>query len=67
VHHAVVVFVRVGVEEDTIDDTEDGGGGANAKHQRENGGDYEAGRLAKLAKGEAHVLQQGPHGMGLRE
>ena len=53
VHHAVVVFVGIRVDEDAIDDAEDGGGRADAEGERENGGKGEAGGFAKLAKGEA--------------
>ncbi len=61
-HHAVVVFVGVRIEQYAIDNTEDSGGGTDAQHQGENRGDDETRRLAKLAKGEAQVLQKGPHG-----
>src|ERR1700737_4172130 len=62
VHHPVVVLVRIRIEQYAIDNAEDSGRGADAKHQGENRGNDKARRLAKLAKCEAQVLQQGPHG-----
>jgi hypothetical protein len=32
VNHAVVVLIRIRVEEDTLDNAEDGGGRADAEH-----------------------------------
>src|ERR1700675_5046779 len=61
-HHAVVIFVRVRIKQDAIDNAEDGGCRADAKRQGENRCDDKARRLPKLAKREAQVLQQGPHG-----
>ena len=59
--HAVVVFVGVGIEQDAVDNAEDGGGGADAEHEREHRGDDEAGRFAELAEGEAEILHERVH------
>src|ERR1700688_2236856 len=32
VNHAVVILIGIGVEEDAVDNAEDGGGGADAEH-----------------------------------
>src|SRR6266478_259243 len=61
VHHAVVVFVGIRVEQNAIHHAEDGGGRADTQHQGENRGDYKARRFAKLPEGEPQVLHEVPH------
>jgi hypothetical protein len=46
---AAAVAVGKGLEEDAVDDAEEGGGGSDAEGEGEDGGEGEAGRLAKLA------------------
>ena len=62
VDHALGVFVGVRIEENAVDDAEDGGGGANAEHQGEDGADSKAGRFEELPKRETQILHQGSHG-----
>jgi hypothetical protein len=52
---AIGVAVGVGTDEDSVDDAEDGGGGANAESEREDGGESECGAFAKFADGVAKV------------
>src|SRR5437868_2376358 len=47
---AAAVAVGEGLEEDAIDDAEEGGGGSNAEGQGKDGGEGEAGGLAELAQ-----------------
>jgi len=52
---AICVAVRVRVDEDGVDDREDGGGGADAEGEREDGGGGEGGAFAEFAEGVAEV------------
>jgi hypothetical protein len=54
-HDAVGVAVGVRVDEDGVDDGEDGGGGADAEGEREDGGEGECGAFAEFAEGVAEV------------
>src|SRR5260370_16296 len=53
--------VRKRVDEDSVDDAEDGAGGANAESEGEDGGQREAGTLAEFAEGVAEIREQGLH------
>lgn len=53
------VRVRKRAEEDGVDYGEKRGVGADAESENENGGGGEGGIVAKDAKGEAKILQQG--------
>ena len=50
-HHAVGVAVREGVDEDSVDDAEDGAGGADPQGEGEYGCQSEAGTFAEFAEG----------------
>jgi hypothetical protein len=50
-----------GLEQDRVDDREDGGDGADAEGQGEDGGEREAWRFAESAGAEAQVLQEALH------
>ncbi len=50
------VRVRQRAEEDGVDDAEDGGVGADAEREGEDGHEREAGRFAELAESEAEVV-----------
>lgn len=59
---AAGVFVRVGIEEDGVDNAEDGGGCSDAEGERENCGGGEGGGFAELAEGEERVGEEGMEG-----
>jgi hypothetical protein len=46
-----------GAQEHTFDDGEDGGGGADAEGQHEDGGERETGRFGEMANGDLQVTQ----------
>ena len=50
-HYAVSVAVGEGVDEDGVDDAEDGAGGSDTEGKGENGGEGEAGAFAEFAEG----------------
>src|ERR1700741_2009885 len=52
------IFVGQRAEENTVNDTEDGGGGADAESEGKNGDGGEGGRFFKEAEGEARVLEE---------
>jgi hypothetical protein len=52
---AICVAVGVRIDEDGVDDAEDGGGGADAECEGEDGGDGEGGAFAKFAERVAEV------------
>ncbi len=56
------VAVGEGLQEDAVDEAEDGGGGADADGKGEDGGEGEAGGAADLAEGVAEVLCKVRHG-----
>src|SRR5260370_22634377 len=60
-YNAVGPGVRKWVDEDSVDDAEDGAGGANAECQGEDGGQREAGALAEVAEGVAEIGEQEWH------
>jgi len=60
-HHAIGVFVGVGIEQDSIDNAEDSGGSTNAKRERKDSGNDKSWRLPELTKGEAKVLKEVAH------
>src|SRR6266851_3870833 len=60
-HNAVGPGVRKGVDEDGVNDAEDGARGAYAESEREDGGQGEAGALAEFAEGVAEVGEQRLH------
>jgi hypothetical protein len=49
--HAVGVRIGKGIDEDGVNDGEDGACGANAESEREDGGEDEAGAFAKFTGG----------------
>ena len=55
------VGVGEGLEEDAVDDAEDGGGGADAQGQGEDRGEREAGRLPQLPERIEQILSQVLH------
>ena len=52
---AIGVAIGEGIDEDGVDDGEDGGGGADAEGEREDGGGGEGGAFAEFAEGVAEV------------
>src|ERR1700757_1008759 len=60
-HHAIRVFVRIGIKENTVDNAENDGGRSNSKSQRKDRGGNKSGRLAKKAHRVANILQDGFH------
>ena len=52
---AIGVAIREGIDEDGVDDAEDGGGGADAECEGEDGGGGEGGAFAEFAEGVAEV------------
>ena len=60
-HQAVRLGKRQRAQQYGVDQAEDGGGGADAQGQGQNGGQREGGTLAQLAYGKAKVLQQLAH------
>ena len=61
-HHAVGARVGEWVDEDGVNDGEDGACGADAEGERENGGQDEAGALAEFARGVLEVGEERLHG-----
>ena len=55
------VAVGEGLEEDAVDDGEEGGGGSDAKGEGDDGGYGKAGGFAELAKTVADVLEDRVH------
>src|SRR6267154_5899149 len=49
------------LHQDIFDDTENGGGGANAEREGDGGNDCETATLAQVAQGEAYVLAECAH------
>ena len=62
---SAAVAVGEGLEEDTVYDAEEGGGGSDAEGEGEDGGEGEAGGLAELAKAVAYVLKERVHAVTL--
>src|SRR5216683_7907665 len=60
-HNALGPGVRKWIDEDGVDDAEDGAGGAYAESEGEDGGQREAGALAEFAEGVAEIGEQGLH------
>ena len=58
---AAAVAVGKGLEEDAVDDAEEGGGGSDAEGQGEDCGEGEAGGLAELAETVTDVLEERVH------
>jgi hypothetical protein len=57
VHHAIVVFVGIGVEQDAIHHAEDSRGRANTQSKRKDRRQREAFVFQQLTSGEAKILQ----------
>src|SRR6266851_2114416 len=60
-HNALGAGVREWIDQDGVDDAEDGAGSANPERQREDCGQREAGALAEFAEGVAEIGEQGLH------
>jgi hypothetical protein len=56
--HAVGAQVGIRIHQQSVDDAEDGGGGADAQGERNDGGQRQAGLLAQLPECEQEVLQR---------
>ena len=61
-HDAIGAGVGERIDEDGVDDAEDGASGSNAEGEGEDGGQREAGALAEFASGVAQVGRQRLHG-----
>ena len=60
-HHPIGADVRKRIDQDAIDDAEDGAGRADPERQRKNCGQREPGAAAKFARGEAQVGEDRAH------
>jgi hypothetical protein len=58
---AAAVAVGERLEEDAVDDAEEGSGGSDAEGEGEDGGEGEAGGLAELAEAVADVREERVH------
>ncbi len=59
------IFDRQGIQQNGVDDGEDGGIGADAERQRKNGDETEGGVLGEHADGVTDVLPKSLHGLHL--
>jgi hypothetical protein len=78
IDEAIRIAVREGAQEDSVDEAEDGGGGADAEGERYDGEGGESGVLAEHAEAEGEILHErweevggaggaaGFHGLGER-
>ena len=57
VDHAIGALIRVGVDEQTVDDAEHGGGSADGERQRQDGREGKAEPFAQLAERESKVVE----------